>query len=82
MNADARHITHHDQTLGEAALEEIDAAFFWKQRFRFAIGHQVEADQQSLSAHIRDRAKFFRQRFKTVAQQSADLRGILHQFVR
>ena len=37
MNADARRVTHHDEPLGEATLEEFDATLFRQQRFRFPV---------------------------------------------
>src|SRR2546430_11671842 len=54
MNAHPRRVTHHDQPLGQPALEELDASFFRKQRFRFLIHHQIETDEQAFSANVGD----------------------------
>src|ERR1043166_7968050 len=56
MNADSRSVTHHDQAIGETALEERDAFLLRQHRRGLLIRHEIEPDQQSLSPNIRDRA--------------------------
>src|SRR2546423_7993910 len=68
MNTDARRVTHHDQPLRQATLEEFDAAFLRQQRFRFRVRDEIETDEQSFSTDVRERAVLFRQPFKTFAQ--------------
>jgi len=77
MNAHSGRVAHRNQAFSQAAFEKLDAFFFWQQLFAFLIDDEIEPDQQSLPAHIRDRAMVGRERPQSVLQGLSNFGRIL-----